>query len=141
MTGRMRRKIGVLALGASTLGPSLGAAQDPFGPLAPFRRGETLAERAATCATLPDWIDHAPETGERISLTVRGRLSAVDEDEALAYLVLCEPQDVQVLCITYETGGRQSGDAVVLAGGFIRAEGRRVILDPCLASDPSPQAN
>lgn len=136
MRCRMRRTIGVLAVAAGMVGPGSGAAQDPFGPLAPFRHGEGLAARAATCATLPDWIDHAPETGERISLTVRGRLNSVDQDEALAYMVLCEPQEVQVLCITYETGGRKPGDGVVLAGGFIRAEGQRVILDPCLASDP-----
>lgn len=128
----------VLALGLGALAPGPSLAQDPFGPLAPFRPGEALATRAATCATLPDWIGYAPDTADRISLTIRGRLAAVDHDGALAYLVLCEPSDVQVLCITYETGGRKPGDGVVMAGGYIRAGERRVVLDPCLAADPAP---
>ena len=116
--------------------PQAGAAQDPFGPLGPFRAGEAMADRAATCATLPDWIDHAPDSGDRISLTVRGRLSAVDRDDALAYLVLCAAEDVQVLCVTYETGDFQPGDGAVMAGGYIRAGDRQVMLDPCLAMPP-----
>ncbi|WP_299910386.1 hypothetical protein [uncultured Paracoccus sp.] len=130
-----------LALCAGLAAAALAVEPDPFGPLAPFRPGEALAARAATCATLPDWVGYAPETGERISLTVRGRLSAVESDGVLAYLVLCETADVQVLCVTYETGGFEPGDGAVLAGGFIRAEGRRVMLDPCLASDPRASAD
>lgn len=128
----------LLAGWIAAFAPCAATAQDPFGPLAPFREGEALATRAATCATLPDWIDHVPETTDRISLTVRGRLSLVDHDGTLAYLIMCEPEDVQVLCITYETGGRVPGDGAVIAGGYIRADERRVILDPCLAADPVP---
>ena len=122
--------------GALAIWPRPGAAQDPFGPLGPFRPGEGLADRAATCATLPDWIDHAPGGGDRITLTVRGRLSAVDRDDALAYLVLCEAEEVQVLCVTYETGDFRPGDGAVMAGGYIRAGERQVMLDPCLATPP-----
>ena len=123
-------------MAALAVWPCMATAQDPFGPLGPFRPGEGLADRAATCATLPDWIDHAPETGDRVSLHVRGRLSAVDHDDALAYLVLCEAEEVQVLCVTYETGDFRPGDGAVMAGGYIRAGERQVMLDPCPATPP-----
>lgn len=138
MRMQIQRRAALLTMAACAIWPGIGASQDPFGPLAPFREGEALATRAATCATLPDWIDHVPETTDRISLTVRGRLSLVDSDGALAYLIMCEPEDVQVLCITYDRGGRVPGDDAVIAGGYIRADERRVILDPCLAADPVP---
>lgn len=67
-------------------------------------------------------------------MAVSGELTAVDFDSALAYLVMCETNDFQVICITYSTNGLEAGDVVLLAGGYNRGGENRIVLDPCLAS-------
>ncbi len=104
---------------------------DPEGP---FRMGEGYAERPATCETIKHWIDHAPATDDRITLTITGRLAAVQWDGTLAYLVMCEEKDVQVMCVTYSKEGRHVGDTVLFAGGYARYGARRIMLDPCLTA-------
>ncbi|TRW98387.1 hypothetical protein FNJ84_06310 [Paracoccus sp. M683] len=114
------------------------AAQDPFGPLAPFRPGVAQASRAATCATLPDWVAFAPKGSEPVSLTIRGRISVIESGSAPAQLVLCEPGDVQVTCIATAIGDRKPGDGVVLTGLYRREGARQVVLSRCIATDPTP---
>ncbi|MDI6839158.1 MAG: hypothetical protein QMD99_26055 [Rhizobiaceae bacterium] len=104
---------------------------DPEGP---FRMGEGYAERPATCETIKRWIDQAPATDDRITLTITGRLAAVQWDGTLAYLVMCEEKNVQVMCVTYSKEGRNVGDTVLFAGGYARYGARRIMLDPCLAA-------
>jgi hypothetical protein len=47
-------------------------------------------------------------------------------------MLMCEPPDPQVLCVTYETGGRKRGDRVVLTGSYSRRGPDHILLDPCL---------
>ena len=110
-------------------------AQECCDPASPFRAGEGYAEEPATCETLLGWVERAPETNARISMTVRGALSAVGSDGALAYLVMCEEPGVQVMCVTYDTNGMKPGDTVLFGGGYSRVGEKQVMLDPCLASD------
>ncbi len=102
-------------------------------PMGPFSAAETSARHPATCETIGAWIDRAPDGAERINLTISGVLSFVGRDDALAYLVMCPPDGVQILCVAYQTNGMQIGDTVVFGGGFSRAGPDRIILDPCLA--------
>jgi hypothetical protein len=46
------------------------------------------------------------------SLGITGKLKAVTFDGTLAYLLMCEPPGVQVMCVTYSTNGLEAGDAV-----------------------------
>lgn len=96
--------------------------------------GEGYAERPATCETIKHWIDRAPATDDRITLTITGPLAAVQWDGTLAYLVMCDEKDVQVMCVTYSKEGRHVGDTVLFAGGYARYGARRIMLDPCLAA-------
>ncbi|MCC2609097.1 hypothetical protein [Neorhizobium petrolearium] len=114
--------------------PPASFAETVIDPDGPFRMGEGYADRPATCETVKHWIDHAPPTDDRITLTISGRLVAVDWDGTLAYLVMCDEKDVQVMCITYSKEGRNIGDPVLFAGGYARFGARRIMLDPCLAS-------
>ena len=117
--------LGVLVLPGALL------AEDPaFDPDGPFRPGEGFGT-PATCATLPLWIDRAPEVAGRISMTVDGVLSEAHWDGALAYLILCEPEEVQVMCVTYHPR-EVDGETIRIAGGYQRVGDRQVILDPCL---------
>lgn len=114
--------------------PSIPVAESLIDPEGPFRMGEGYADRPATCETVKRWIDHAPATDDRITLTITGRLAVVEWDGTLADLVMCEEKDVQVMCVTYSKEGRHVGDTVLFAGGYARYGARRIMLDPCLAS-------
>lgn len=100
--------------------------------------GEAYPEVAATCETAKYWIDHAPQTENRTTFAITGKLAGVNWDGALAYLMMCSDAGVQVLCVTYSKDGRNTGDntgdTVLFAGGYIRAGERQIMLDPCLAS-------
>lgn len=102
-------------------------------PLGPFSAAETSARHPATCESIGAWIDRAPDAAERINLTITGALSYVGQDDALAYLVMCPADGIQVLCIAYQTNGMQVGDDVVFGGGYSRVGPDRIVLDPCLA--------
>ena len=65
---------------------------------------------------------------------MKGQLTGVHSDGVMAYLLMCEPADVQVMCVTYSANDLTRGDVVVLGGGYSRMDGHHVVLDPCLAS-------
>ncbi|HEX2115982.1 MAG TPA: hypothetical protein VHM01_16370 [Alphaproteobacteria bacterium] len=96
--------------------------------------GEQYPEEPATCETIAYWADRAPETTDRISLGIKDRLTAVESDSVLAYLVMCEPPGIQVICVTYSRGSLEPGDFVLFGGGYSRRGERQIVLDPCLAS-------
>jgi hypothetical protein len=109
-------------------------AQECCDPDSPFREGEGWAEVPATCETIAHWADRAPQTDDRITMAMQGRLSEVHTDGALAYLIVCDEPGVQVMCVTYQTNGMAPGDTVLVAGGYGRTGPEQVILDPCLAT-------
>ncbi|GGE43782.1 hypothetical protein GCM10011360_33810 [Primorskyibacter flagellatus] len=106
------------------------AATPEFDPEGPFRQGEGFGT-PATCATLPGWIDRVPDYDGRISMTVTGRIVQSHWDGTLAYAIMCAPDEVQVMCVTYAPAD-VDGKEVMFAGGFLRAGERRIMLDPCL---------
>ena len=53
---------------------------------------------------------------ELITIQVIGPLQEVMSEGGLAYMLMCEPPDPQVLCVTYETGGRNRGEVVMFSG-------------------------
>lgn len=118
-----RAMIGLLGL---LNGPA--AAQEPR--FDPFRQGEGFGT-AATCETIGEWIDRVPDYDGRISMVITGVLKESHRDGALAYLIMCEPEDVQVMCVTYyET--EVTDETILFAGGYNRAAEKQIILDPCL---------
>lgn len=109
------------------------SAQEWKRPDSPYMMGEAYPDVSATCETAKYWIDHAPETDDRVSFAIEGKLTAVEWDGALAYLIMCDEADVQVMCVTYSKDGRAVGDTVRFGGGYSRAGERQIMLDPCLA--------
>lgn len=107
-------------------------------PDSPYRMGEAYPEVPATCETAKHWIEHAPQTDDRVSFAIQGKLVHVEWDGALAYLIMCEEAGVQVLCVTYSIDGREVGETVLFGGGYSRAGDKRIMLDPCLASEDNP---
>jgi hypothetical protein len=109
-------------------------ASDCCDPASPFREGEGYADMPATCENLRHWAEKAPTTNDRVSMSVQGKLSGVHSNGVLAYLEMCDPKGLRVVCVTYQTNGMQAGDVVTFGGGFARRNKEWVILDPCLAS-------
>jgi hypothetical protein len=109
-------------------------AQDCCDPASPFTPGEDYPKQPATCENIQYWAERAPDTVARISMAITGKLTAVNSDGALAYLVMCEAPGFEVMCITYSTNGMKAGDRVLFAGGYNKAGEKRAVLDPCLAS-------
>lgn len=101
----------------------------------PYRMGEAYPDVPATCETAKYWIDHAPQTDDRVSFAITGKLVQIEWDGVLAYLIMCEESGVQVMCVTYSKDGREVGDTVLFGGGYSRIDERRIMLDPCLASE------
>lgn len=110
-------------------------AEDWQSPDSPFTLGEAQPAKVATCETAKDWINRAPQVDGRISFAISGKLTAVHWDGALGYLIMCDEADVQVMCVTYSVEGREPGQTVVFAGGYSRAGEKKIMLDPCLASE------
>jgi hypothetical protein len=100
----------------------------------PFVMGEAYPDVPATCETVPYWINHAPETSDRVSFAITGKLVTAEWDGVLAYLIMCDEAEVQVMCVTYSKDGRDVGDTVLFGGGYSRVGERQIMLDPCLAS-------
>lgn len=108
-------------------------------PASPFRPGEAYPDTLATCDTIRHWANRAPRTDDRVTLGIRGALTGLHTDGVMAYLLMCEPADVQVMCVTYSANDLKRGDAVVMGGGYRRLDDHHVVLDPCLASaDATP---
>lgn len=110
-------------------------AQPAIDPKGPFVIGEAFPNTPASCDSLPGWLDRVPDYDGRISMAVRGELTASETDGTLAYLFMCPETQVQVVCITYEEREIIPGQQVLLAGGFAGTGDGHVILDPCLAYD------
>lgn len=130
-------KAGFLLLSASlalVAQPAASDDDDCCDPASPFRAGEAYPDELATCATLVHWAERAPKTDNRITLGIEGKLTGVHSDGVMAYLLMCEPAAVQVMCVTYSTNGHVPGDVVILGGGYSRVDDHHVMLDPCLAS-------
>jgi hypothetical protein len=119
---------------AVSFGTTLVSASDCCDPKSPFRPGEGYSETPASCDTLSYWAERAPKTDARISMVVRGKLSDVGSNGVLAYLEMCDPKGLRVVCVTYKTNGMRAGDVVNFAGGYNRRSKEWVMLDPCLAS-------
>jgi hypothetical protein len=103
-------------------------------PKSPFREGEGWAETAATCQNIAYWAKRAPITNARVSMSIQGRLSAVEWNGTLAYLEMCQPSGLRVVCVSYATNDMKSGDIVKFGGGLASQSDEWVVLDPCLAS-------
>ena len=134
--GRLSAAVRRFAIGVSALSLAVShalSAEQWKRSDSPFMLGEAYPKVAATCETAKYWIKHAPEIDARVSFAITGKLVAVEWDGALAYLLMCNESDVQVLCVTYSRDGRSVGDTVVFGGGYSRAGDRRIMLDPCLA--------
>jgi hypothetical protein len=125
----------LIAAAGIALAPAIARAEQLIDPAGPFRMGEGYADVPASCETVKHWVDHAPDTLDRVTMTITGRLVAVEWDGTLAYLIMCDEAGVQVMCVTYSKENRNVGDTVLFAGGYNRAGENRIMLDPCLA-DP-----
>lgn len=126
--------IAVVISFGSTLASGAALSADCCDPASPFREGEGIADRPATCEDISRWANEAPKTNARITLSIRGRLSKVEEGGALVYLTMCGQGAMQVHCVTYQANDMKAGDVVSFAGGYERGANGDVILDPCLAS-------
>ncbi|WP_156386515.1 hypothetical protein [Aureimonas sp. Leaf454] len=104
-------------------------------PASPFRLGEGYPETPATCETIRHWVNQAPDYDGRISMTIVGSIVESHWDGALAYLVMCAPTGVQVMCVTYAPRDAAPDVSVMMAGGYQRIDENKVMLDPCLARD------
>jgi len=65
-------------------------AEECCDPESPFRLGEGYPDIPATCETAKYWIDHAPDTYDRISFAIKGEIVTAEWDGALAYLIMCD---------------------------------------------------
>ncbi len=79
------------------------------------------------------------EEREVVTIEVVGPLQIVREENGLVLLGLCGPPDPRVLCITYETNGRQPGDRVLVVGSIHPAGEDFIQLDPCLHYTPTAE--
>ncbi len=129
MTDLLARPILFVALNLLSIAAWAGQCCDPEGPFAP---GEGFPEEPATCETVKHWIDRAPTEKGRISFGIKGELVAAEWDGALAYLIMCQEHEVQVMCVTYSKEGKNVGDTLYFGGGYRRVGERQVMLDPCL---------
>jgi hypothetical protein len=134
-------KIAVFALAICTAlsTPAYSIEEPYFDPDGPFRIGEGFGT-PATCETIGDWIDKVPDYDGRISMVITGKIVESHWDGALAYLIMCEPGDIQVMCVTYHAS-EVNGKTVKFAGGYSRVGDQHILLDPCLdyevESEPS----
>jgi hypothetical protein len=113
--------------------------------LASFVSGPLSAQPApsfqARCSELKESMAalKGQEERELVTIEVVGLLEIVREQNGLAFLGMCGPPHPRVLCITYESNGRQPGERVVVVG-TIQPTGEDFIqLDPCLHYTPTPE--
>lgn len=124
------RTSGLSLLGLLTWCAVVAAEEPEFDEDSPFRPGEGFGT-SATCGTMPYWIEHAPDYHGRITMVIEGPIVESHWDGALAYLVMCQPDEVQVMCVTYYPED-VTGEPVQFAGGYNRTGERQIVLDPCL---------
>lgn len=102
--------------------------------------GPSTAQPAPTfrvvCGDLRQAIDsHDLEREFLTVIAVEGEVLEIHKESGLTYVLICEPPDPFVLCVTYDTNGNVSGDRVVVAGAYSRPGIDHVMLDPCLHSN------
>lgn len=102
--------------------------------------GHGAAQPAATfqvaCGDLRQAIDsHDLEREFLTVIAVEGEVLEIHQESGLTYVLICEPPDPFVLCVTYESNGNVSGDRVIVSGAYSRRGIDHVMLDPCLHSD------
>jgi len=118
-------------LGAALMiGPAY--ADDVFTNRPAFSPAETPPKASARCEQLRTMAEGVPNEGDRIDLSVTGKLTLVKTDGALWYLVVCS--DLRVMCVTYQSNDMKIGDNVEMRGAYRRLDPNHAILDPCLAS-------
>lgn len=124
----------------SLLSSSIAAEVIPhFDEEGPFREGEGVGN-PATCETIAEWIDRVPDYNGRISMTITGEIVESHWTGELAYLIMCEPESIQVMCVTYYPE-EVDGETIIFAGGYQRHGEKQIVLDPCLTSPAeSPDA-
>ncbi len=125
----MRRALTVLALLAA-IHPAL--AEDPFANRPAFSPPEMPAQSSARCEDLRAMAEGVTDQGDRIDLSVTGKLTLAQSDGALWYLVVCS--DLRVMCVTYEGNDMKVGDTVEIRGAYRRLDANHAVLDPCLAT-------
>ena len=109
---------------------TLAIAQPVFEEDGPFRIAEGFGT-PATCETVANWIERVPDYDGSITMVVKGAIEESHWDGALAYLIMCKPGDIQVMCVTYAER-KPSPEIVLFAGGYSRVSERQIMLDPCL---------
>ncbi|MBR1268147.1 hypothetical protein JQ629_11570 [Bradyrhizobium sp. AUGA SZCCT0222] len=117
--------------------PSL-ASNGMFAKRPAFSEADQPVRMAAECREVRPMSDGIPELDYRIDLSVAGSLTAVKTDGVLWYLVLCSSPDIRIMCVTYQSNGMETGDRIIVKGGYQRRDADHVLLDPCLATRPEP---
>jgi hypothetical protein len=106
-----------------------------------FSMAEYPAKKWARCSEIRSMSEGLEEPEYRIDLSVFAELGLVTTDGTLWYLGVCgAPDEVKVLCVTYQPNGMRVGDKVYVKGGYKRAGPNHILLDPCLADWPSDHA-
>lgn len=113
--------------------PAAGA-EDLFANRPAFSGPEEPARQSARCDQLRAQAEGLGEPSDRIDLSLDGRLTAVQSDGALWYMVVCNLPDLRVMCVTYQSNDMKPGDMVVIKGAYRRVDPNHALLDPCLAS-------
>lgn len=107
-------------------------ADDLFTNRPAFSPPEVPAQSSARCDELRAMAEGVPDGGDRIDLSVTGKLTLVRTDGPLWYLVVCS--DLRVMCVTYEANDMKVGHDVEIRGAYRRLDANHVVLDPCLAT-------
>lgn len=115
-----------------SLAVSPALADDLFANRPAFSPPEAPAQSSARCAELRAMAEGVSDGGDRIDLSVTGKLTLARTDGALWYLVVCS--DLRVMCVTYEANDVKVGDDVEIRGAYRRLDANHVVLDPCLAT-------
>ena len=129
--------VAIIVLCFAVMAPSI-AANDIFANRPAFSEAEQPVRMPAECRDVRRMAEGMPELDYRIDLSVVGKLTAVQTDNVLWYLVLCSAPDIRIMCVTYQSNGMAIGDTVIVKGGYLRRDANHVMLDPCLADRPEP---
>jgi len=105
--------------------------------LVAFSGAQPAPSFRSTCTELRKAVaDLDFKDGQLVVFEVVGTLTIVHTNGALVYLGMCTPPDPYVLCVTYETNGRQIGNEAVLTGTYVPRGPNHIQLDPCLHGPP-----
>jgi hypothetical protein len=87
----------------------------------------------ASCSELRTALKSlAGKEGELVTIEVEGPLAMVKTGAGVTYLGVCQAPDPQVLCVTYDSNGRNTGERIVVRGSWEQVGPDHVRLDPCL---------